>query len=74
MLYENGWGVSKNLALAEYLYRTVVEKFGNGEFAEEAKTRLALMQANFIRGSVNGETKTDYRQRMLENLWGKKGN
>ena len=52
LLYENGRGVGKNLELAEYLYRTVVEKFSNGEFAEEAKTQLALMQANIIRGPV----------------------
>ena len=73
-LYENGRGVGKNLELAEYLYRTVVEKFGNGEFAEEAKTRLALMRANIIRAPESGETKADYWQRMQENLWGKKGN
>ena len=74
ILYENGWGVGKNLELAEYLYRTVVEKFGKGEFAEEAKTRLALIQANIIRGPESGETKADYWRRMQENLWGKKMN
>ena len=74
VLYENGRGVRKNLELAEYLFRTVVEKFGNGEFADEAKTRLALIQANIIRGPVSGETKADYWRRMQENLWGKKGN
>jgi TPR repeat protein len=74
VLYENGRGVRKDIELAEYLYRTVVEKFGNGEFADEAKTRLALIQANIIRGPVSGETKADYWRRMQENLWGKKGN
>ena len=74
ILYENGWGVGKNLELAEYLYRTVVEKFGKGEFSEEAKTRLALIQANIIRGPESGETKADYWRRMQENLWGKKMN
>lgn len=74
VLYENGWGVGKDPEQAEYLYRTVVEKFGNGEFAEEAKTRLALMQANTIRSPESGETKADYWRRMQENLWGKKGN
>ena len=74
VLYENGRGVRKNLELAEYLYRTVVEKFAIGEFAEEAKTRLALIQANIIRSPESGETKADYWRRMQENLWGKKGN
>ena len=74
VLYENGRGIGKDLELAAYLYRTVVEKFGNSEFAEEAKTRLALMRATIQSPEPeSGETKSDYWRRMQEDLWGKKG-
>jgi len=42
-LYENGLGVLKDLRAAAILYRVVVEKYGNGKLADEAKTRLASM-------------------------------
>ncbi len=57
-LYENGSGVSKNSEIAAFLYRTVINQFGNGEFAEEAKTRLAFMQANVIRDPEPDSGKT----------------
>jgi len=42
-LYENGLGVQKDLNEATNLYRNVIEKYGNSEYAGEARIRLSAI-------------------------------